>query len=102
MNVEVYSILDTKAQAFNQPFFAPNNAVAFRVVESAMKNPQSGFTSFPADFTLFRVGTFDSIKGILIPASPAPENLGNLVQFLPPPAAVVPSPPLPTDLGKVA
>lgn len=91
-SVNVYSILDSKAKSFNMPFFAPNHSVAFRVVERSMRNPQGGFSDFPADFTLFKVGQFDMLLGMIVGLD-VPENLGNLVQFMPS-AAPADQPPL--------
>lgn len=87
MIVNIYSIYDSKAQAYLQPFFCATHALAFRNIEKAMKNPHSPFSDFPADFTLFKVGEFDDLEGIVIGVS-AHENLGNLIQFAPPPSPV--------------
>lgn len=78
----VYSICDTKAQAFMMPFFAINNAVAFRNCEQACKAPNSNFAQFPADYILVRIGKFDDQKGLL-DAWDKYENLGNFLQFVP-------------------
>lgn len=82
MQVNVYAIHDSKAQAYLQPFFSPTHAVAFRNLENAMRNPQSPFAQFPGDFTLFRIASFEDTTGILEPLK-AHENLGNLIQFKP-------------------
>lgn len=81
MIVKIYSIFDSKAGAFLQPWFAVNNALAFRNCEKAMRNPQSGFADFPADFTLFAIADYDDITGNIKPYE-AKENLGNMLQFL--------------------
>jgi len=89
MILQMYSIYDAKAGGYARPFFAPNNAVAFRECESACRNTQAAFTQFPADYHLFRFGTFDEQSGKL-ESLPAPENLGTMLQFMPqtsPPAA---------------
>lgn len=80
MKVSIYGIFDQKAGAFLQPFFSPNNQLAFRNVEKACRNPQSPFVDFPADFTLFRLAEFDDETGIFEPLK-VHENLGNFLQF---------------------
>lgn len=82
MLVKVYSIYDSKAQAYLQPFFAATHALAFRNCERACRNPESPFVQFPVDFTLFCLGAFDDEIGVLAP-HPNQENLGNFIQFLP-------------------
>lgn len=80
MLVRMYAIYDSKAVAYLQPFFCANNAIAFRNIERACKNPQSPFAEFPADFNLFCLATFEDVDGVLSPFH-VPENLGNLLQF---------------------
>lgn len=86
MEVKIYAIYDTKAKAYLQPWFAANNAVAFRNCQRACANAQSPFAEFPVDFTLFCVGLFDDDSGE-ISALKHHENLGNFTQFLPAAAA---------------
>lgn len=80
MLVRMYAIYDTKAAAYLQPFFCANNAIAFRNIERACKNPQSPFAEFPADFNLFCLASFEDVDGVLTPFEYR-ENLGNLLQF---------------------
>lgn len=82
MKVNVYAILDTAGQAFLQPWFAANHALAFRNLEKACRNPDSPFVQFPADFTVFCIGQFDDDTGELLPHKKH-ENLGNMIQFVP-------------------
>lgn len=83
MEVNVYTIFDSKARAFLQPWFAANHAVAFRNVERSCRSPNSPFLEFPEDFTLFCIGVFDDIAGVISCEGPG-EALGNFIQFLPP------------------
>jgi len=84
MLVNVYAIYDSKAAAYLQPWFCQNHNLAFRNIERACKNPQSPFAEFPGDFTLFCVGEFDDLTG-RISSHEAYENLGDMIQFVPPP-----------------
>lgn len=94
MLVNIYAIYDSKVRAHLQPWFAQNHNVAFRNLELAMKNPQCPFVQFPADYTLFCIGQFDDETAKLIPADVF-ENLGNMIQFAPPPGEASAEPPLP-------
>lgn len=82
MIVNIYSVLDTKAKAFMQPFFTNNHATAFRGLEQQCKKPDHPFAQFPADFVLAQLGTFDDATGLITPF-PSYENLGNMLQFMP-------------------
>lgn len=84
----IYAIYDSKAAAYLQPFFCSNHALAFRNLERACKNPQSPFAEFPADFTLFCLGTIEDVSGVLAPYKAA-ESLGTLLQFMSQPSSQV-------------
>lgn len=86
MLVKMYAIYDSKAQAYLQPFFVANHALAFRNLERGCKNPESPFVQFPVDFHLFCLATFEDTTGDITPAE-LPENLGNMLQFLPSPSS---------------
>jgi hypothetical protein len=82
MQVLIFAILDQKAEAFLQPFFAATTALAFRNCNKACRNPESPFAQFPTDFTLYCIGEFDDESGALTPYAPM-KNLGSMLQFLP-------------------
>ena len=82
MQVNIYSIYDSKAKAYLQPWFAANNLVAFRNCERSAKQPGSPFAEFPGDFTVFKLAEFNDDTGEVMPLK-AHENLGTFVQFLP-------------------
>lgn len=65
MVVGVFSVLDTKAQAFLRPFFAVNKAVAIRQFQTECQNQQSMFSQHPEDFCLFELGMWDENSGEL-------------------------------------
>lgn len=94
MLVNIYTVYDSKAKAYLQPFFNQNHNVAFRNLELAMRNPNCPFTQFPADFTLFCIGTWDDISCTLEQFA-AHECLGNMIQFAPLPGSQEEEPGLP-------
>lgn len=73
MKVIICSIFDSKAKAYGQPFFQINSEVAMRTVVDLVSDPKSNFHRHPADFTLFKFGTFDDVNGVFdIEATPIP------------------------------
>lgn len=74
--MRVYSVYDSKAEAYLIPFFASTDAVAMRMFTQAAADPNHNFHQFAADYTLFHIGEWDEEKGSLIPAE-AHYNLGN-------------------------
>jgi hypothetical protein len=81
MMLEIYSVYDNKAQAFLQPFFQANNAVAVRSVTQAVNDKTTDFHRWPSDFGLFHIGRFSDSIGT-IEGFEVPENLGLLSNFL--------------------
>lgn len=68
MIYNVYSIRDEKV-AFQNVFHDVNDESALRGFSYAVNN--GGLINYaPADFSLYRVGTFDSESGAIAPVSP--------------------------------
>lgn len=70
----MFSVYDSKAEAFIQPFFSPNSAVARRMFESAANDPNTDICKFAEDYTLFEIGTFENDQGLVSPLIP-PKSL---------------------------
>jgi len=77
--MKIYSIYDSKAEAYLQPFFSPNNAVAIRNFQNVLQDPNSNINRWPEDFTLFAIGTWDEDTGQITPAEQI-KSLGNGLQ----------------------
>lgn len=75
IKLEIFSIRDSKAELFIQPFHAPTIAAGLRTFETAVNEQQSQFFQHSDDYTLFHIGTFDQSTGI-ITALDAAANLG--------------------------
>ncbi len=67
MILVMYSVWDSKADAYIQPFFATNDKVALRMFQNACDDSAHDFSRHSEDYTLFRIGTFDQQKGDLQP-----------------------------------
>lgn len=62
----VYAIRDLKT-GYLAPTVDVNNASAVRNFRHAASRVESLFYSSPADYQLFRIGTYDTEDGVLIP-----------------------------------
>lgn len=68
MKINLYSIKDTKLGKYCQPFTAPNDDIAKRMLASTMldNNPNNGIRNFPEDYQLYKLGKYDEDTGELI------------------------------------
>lgn len=64
MKYSVYVIRDLKV-GFMSPTVDHNDASAIRNFEHAVKNTSSLMNSHPEDYTLYRIGEFDSESGMI-------------------------------------
>lgn len=78
---KVFSIFDSKAQAWLQPFFAVNAAVAVRMFERACNDENTDYFRFASDYSLFEVGEWSESRGELVSVEPK-VALGVAVEFL--------------------
>lgn len=74
MRLMVYSVFDSKAGAYLQPFFAVNRGVAIRSFSAAVADEGHVFHANAEDFSLFELGEFCQESGALIPYG-APEHV---------------------------
>lgn len=63
LQLQLYSILDTKAEAFFPPFPAANAAEALRSFSDLLVDPQSKIGKHPEDYRLYHVGEFHVVNG---------------------------------------
>lgn len=64
----IFSVYDSKAEAYLQPFFCTNRAVAIRNFGSAVVDQKSLFFAHPEDYSLFELGSFSEHTGELVQA----------------------------------
>lgn len=65
MEINVYTVYDSKTNAYMQPWYARTRGEAIRSFTEAIQNPESMFHKYPGDFTLFEVGTWDDQTGAI-------------------------------------
>jgi len=80
MNVNIYAVYDTKAEAFGAPFTLQADGIAVRSFIQACENPESEFNRYPNDFTLYQIGTYDDSNAFI--ATNKPEELITAAQAL--------------------
>jgi lipoprotein signal peptidase len=59
MIVKIFSIYDSKAEAYNSPFYMQTQSLAIRAFTDEANNVDSQIGKHPADFTLFYMGEYD-------------------------------------------
>lgn len=77
---KVFTIYDTKAAVFTQPFFALTTAAGIRVCVDLVNDPNTMIGRHYADYVLYEVGTWDDQAGLLTPAEA--QSLGPCTQWL--------------------
>lgn len=76
----LFSVYDSKAAVYGNPFTSVNVTVAIRDFQAAAQSPNSSVAMFPEDYTLFQLGSFDDSTGV-IEYLQNPVNLGLASQF---------------------
>ncbi len=81
MMIKVFTIHDSKANAYLPPFFMNQEGQAIRTFTDCINSPKHQFSHHPQDYTLFTIGEFnDQTAGFTYKA--APISLGNGVEFI--------------------
>lgn len=81
MEMRVYSVFDSKAEAFLQPFFMQAKGQAIRGFTELANDKNHQFGKFPEDYTLFELGIFDDQKGLIV-SHQTPVSMGLAVEFV--------------------
>lgn len=61
----MYVIYDSKAEVYNRPFFLINDDIALRSALDLIQDTQTDLHRHPADFTMFKIGTYDDQTSII-------------------------------------
>ncbi len=61
----VYTIYDSKANAYLHPFCTLTRPLALRIFATAAQDPTQEISRWPDDFTLFEIGSFDDNTGTI-------------------------------------
>lgn len=80
MKLNIFSIYDEKAQAYNTPFFQSHVGQAIRGFQDLCKDSQSTLFGHPEDFSLYHVGEFDDNDAKII-SFPEPRLVSRATEF---------------------
>lgn len=80
MKSKVFSVFDSKVGSFATPWCSPTVASGKRAFGAAVQDQSSMLAKHGEDYSLFLVGEFDELTGMLLPC--APENLGLASSFV--------------------
>lgn len=78
---QIYTVHDSKVQAYLLPQTYRTNAEAIRAFESACKDSNSQFHQYPSDFTLCHIAAFNEENGSVIP-NEKPTILASASEFV--------------------
>lgn len=65
--MKVYTVYDSKAEMYLQPFFMRAKGEALRAFSDMCNDEKTQFGAHPEDYTLFEIGTYDDSKGKFVP-----------------------------------
>lgn len=63
MILKMFSVYDSKVEAYLTPHFMRSRGEAIRAYSQASNDPQTQFAKNPADFTFFEIGEYDDSTG---------------------------------------
>lgn len=75
MGLKIFSVYDSKVEAYLPPHTLRSTGEALRVFAELSNNPEVEFCKHPGDYTLFELGEWDETTG-LIALYEAKRNLG--------------------------
>ena len=78
---KIFTVYDSKAELFMQPFFMPTTGQAIRSFEDTCNDSSTMFSKHPADFTLFEIGSFEDVT-CEIYINDAKVNLGTALEYV--------------------
>lgn len=81
MRHKVFSVYDSKAEAYLQPFFSITAGQATRSFSDACLDQNHQFHKHAGDYTLFEIGTYEDETGIML-AHQSKINLGTALEYL--------------------
>ena len=62
---QVFTVYDSKVEAFNTPFYFRTKGEAIRAFASTVNDSSSSLSAHPEDYTLFEIGSYDDSNASL-------------------------------------
>lgn len=66
MKLKIFTVYDSKVEAFLRPFFMQSKGEAIRAFEDTCQDQKSQLNKHPEDFTLFEIGEYDDSNAGII------------------------------------
>lgn len=79
--LKVFSVYDSKVEAYLNPIFLRSKGEAVRVFSAAVNSSDHQFAAHPSDFTLFELGSWDEEKAKFVLHS-TPISVGVALEFV--------------------
>jgi len=77
---KVFTVFDTKVEAYNQPFFMKSRGEAIRAFSDIVNDKNHAFNRHPEDYVLFELGEYDD-SCAKFNLYDAPHSLGVAIEF---------------------
>ena len=77
MNLRIYTIRDSKAEAYLPPFTFRTDGEAIRAFDDSVQKPGTALHDHPEDFFLYKVASFDQDSGRVEPMAPVSLGCGS-------------------------
>ena len=69
MELQMFAVYDSAAEAFMTPFFTHNTGIAMRSFGDQVNNPETMFFRHPGDYSLFQLGSWEDQRSDFKPLS---------------------------------
>lgn len=79
MLIKIFTVYDSKIEAYLPPFYEQSTGAAVRAFAEASNEKDHQFNKYPADFTLFQIGTYEDSTA-LIESFTSFTNLGTALE----------------------
>lgn len=83
MKYKIYTVYDSKVEAYLQPFFLRANGEALRAFVELANDKSKSVGQNPEDFTLFEIGVYDDTSA-QFETLVTPVSLGKAIEFIRP------------------
>lgn len=79
---KIYTVYDSKIEAYLPPFFMQSHAAAIRALSDTMRDDKHPFSMHPEDYTFYYLGEFDD-NNCHYELEKTPVSLGVLIELVP-------------------
>lgn len=79
---KIFTVYDSKVEAYMAPFFMVSSGQAIRSFVDTAADASSQLGKHPEDFTLFELGTYDDLSATFTLYS-SPKSLGVALELIP-------------------